>query len=64
MKVQSKWHNLSVKLSYFSQIKTTNSSSGTTAHNLKTQRKLAAKTLNTDKTKCLAYQNVQGGSVH
>lgn len=61
MKVQSKWPISSVKLSYFYQIKTTNPSSGTTVH-LKT--KLAAKTLNTDETKCLAYQNIQGCSVH
>lgn len=63
MKVQSKWHILSVKLSYFSQIKTKNPSSGTTMH-LKTERKLAAKTLNIDETKCLASQNVQRYSVH
>lgn len=62
MKVQSKWHILSVKLSYFSQIKTTNPSPGTI--HLKTERKLAAKTLKIDETKCLAYQNVQGYFVH
>lgn len=41
MQVESKWHILPVKLSYFYQIRTTNPSSGSTVH-LKTPTKLAA----------------------